>query len=183
MMTKVIAQQRLLVMDGIKDGGFVEMKIESRNRHQKIVFAQNDYELILQLVRGKTNYEAVRAWSDFPHPVGSTILPQGGYLLLSCHGPKDLKITLLPPHNCIQYRQNGLLHYGMVQQLYKYHHPNEQPQIAITISSIHNSFAKDPTNPSKVFQFICYLMKLVIGQKLPELTIISTNQISNLMAY
>ncbi|MBW0498901.1 hypothetical protein O181_038616 [Austropuccinia psidii MF-1] len=111
------------------------------------------------------------------------ILPQGGYSLRSWHGPKDLKITPLPPHSCIQYSQNGLIHYGMVQQIYKYHHPNGKPQITIKIASIHNSFAKDPTSPSKVFQFICYLRKLVIGQKIPQLNIISTNQISNLMAY
>ncbi|MBW0482241.1 hypothetical protein O181_021956 [Austropuccinia psidii MF-1] len=71
----------------------------------------------------------------------------------------------------------------MVPQIYKFHHPNGKPKIAIQISPIHNYFAKDPTSPSKVFQFICYLMKLVIGQQLPQLTIISTNKISNPMAF
>ncbi|MBW0537160.1 hypothetical protein O181_076875 [Austropuccinia psidii MF-1] len=91
--------------------------------------------------------------------------------------------TPLPPHNCVQYRFEGHIHYGLIDQIYKYDHPKGTKEHALRIHPIINRFPKDPTSPSKTFQFLCYLMKLVIGECSEHHILISPSQVDSLMAY
>ncbi|MBW0506790.1 hypothetical protein O181_046505 [Austropuccinia psidii MF-1] len=183
MMTKIIGKQRLLVQEEVERNKLAdEKKVKSRSCNC-IVFTKEVYQSILELVRLPDNYKAVCAWSEWPHPEGLIVLSQAGYSIHSWKGPNDLKIIPMPPHNCIQYNHNGVIQYALVNQIYKYSLQNGKAEFSISINPILNIFAKDPTRPSKSFQFLCYLVKLVIGQKLPQISLVSPSQITNLMAY
>ncbi|MBW0506696.1 hypothetical protein O181_046411 [Austropuccinia psidii MF-1] len=183
MMMKIIGQQRLLVHAVMGCLSEENPKKSQQRRRNGIVFKSEEYNQILEHVRQEDGYQQVRAHWDFPHPEGSLVLQRQGRSVQAWHGPNNLKITPMPPHNCIQYCVGDLISYAKISQIYEYLHPKGTHAHAISIHPIQNRFAKDLTRPSKTFQFLCYLMKVVVGEEMTTQSIISPAQITNLMAY
>ncbi|MBW0560972.1 hypothetical protein O181_100687 [Austropuccinia psidii MF-1] len=95
------------------------------------------------------------------------------------NGPK---LTPMKPHNCVMYRHNNQISYGLITKILQFDHPLGHQDWALAINPIQNCYAKDLTSPNQTFQFLCYMMKLIIGQILDTCLFIHPNEIVCLMA-
>ncbi|MBW0462898.1 hypothetical protein O181_002613 [Austropuccinia psidii MF-1] len=124
-------------------------------------------ELYLLLLAHATEiYKGCKIHNPYmlPHPPNSLILQLSATSLKLWIGPNPIKVIPIAPYNCIVFHKGDHIEYGLVQEVLRFNNPLGGLQTTILICLIINRFAKDLNSPSKKFQFLCCMIKVIIGE-------------------
>ncbi|MBW0462576.1 hypothetical protein O181_002291 [Austropuccinia psidii MF-1] len=182
-MNKVIVWQKLMASRGLdqylQSNGSV---IEASKTHD-FVLAEDVYLLLLAHVTETHHGCEIRNAYMLPHPPKYLILRPTATSMVMWMGGNHIKVSPIPPHNCIVFCNGKHIEYGLVQEVLRFNDPLGGSRTSILICGINNTFAKDLNSPRKKFQFLCYMMKVVIGEVSTIKRFISPTKIISNAAY
>ncbi|MBW0480007.1 hypothetical protein O181_019722 [Austropuccinia psidii MF-1] len=182
-MNKVIVWQKLMASRGLdqylQSNGSV---IEASKTHD-FVLVDNVYLLLLAHVTETHHGFKIRNAYMLPHTPKCLILRPTATSLAMWMGVNHIKVSPIPPHNCIVFRNGEHIEYGLVQEVLQFNDPLGGSRTSILICGINNRFAKDLNSPRKNFQFLCYMIKVVIGEVSTIKRFISPTKIISNAAY
>ncbi|MBW0529826.1 hypothetical protein O181_069541 [Austropuccinia psidii MF-1] len=183
MITKIISQQRLKAKAPLEKHLAQHDKETAPKQRTHMHIEGGYYEMLLESIRFRSE---APIQSRYLRPY---VLSKGPILTGRCFSkqsysvPDGPKVTPMKPHNCVMYRHNNQISYGLITEILQFDHPLGHQDWALAINPIRNCYAKDLNSPTRTFQFLCYMMKVVIGQILDTRLFIHPNEIGCLMAY
>ncbi|MBW0495010.1 hypothetical protein O181_034725 [Austropuccinia psidii MF-1] len=120
---------------------------------------------LLLLAHVKENLKGCQIHNSYMlPPPKSLILHPTATSLVIWIGANHIKVSPIPPRNCIVFCDGEHIEYGLVQEVLLFNDSLGGTRTSILIHVIINCFAKDLKSPRKKFHFLCYMMKVVIGR-------------------
>lgn len=153
-----------------------------RNRSRFwIKLEKEEYVMLLSFSKGQNNQ--IRDYRQLPHPPNALILqpyanPRALWRVL-----KNLLLLVMTPNNCIQYKLEGKTKYGLIRQIYIYQDVKGEFKTVCLVSPIHNVYPKELESSSRLFWYVIFLLKCIVGQIEKSRVIVPTESVVCVAAY
>lgn len=183
MMKRLCQIQRLEAKGGMKkileDKSTEEQDKNHRGRPTKI----NDalYNRLLNHARALD--PTVCDYRQLPHAEDANILRPNVLIRATLDVCEKTRVSVLPPNNCVVIKRNGIISYGLVNEILVYTHPGQGLRAVCEIIKISNLFCKVKRSPTTQFRFWLYTMKAVVGCVEQNVELVPAEAIANLAAY
>ncbi|KAI7947789.1 hypothetical protein MJO28_009697 [Puccinia striiformis f. sp. tritici] len=122
----------------------------------------------------------IRDYWQFPHPVDAIILRPKVLVHATWDCNQKTRVSVLQPNNCVVMKQNDLVSYGLVREIFGYTQRGHGSRVVCVVEKSTTYIVK----PTRQFRFWLYTMKAVVGCiKKNELELVPVEAIDNLAAY
>ncbi|KAG0150705.1 hypothetical protein CROQUDRAFT_676435 [Cronartium quercuum f. sp. fusiforme G11] len=155
-------------------------KDPSKSRYH-IKLDVQEYELLLKFSQGQDNQ--IRDYCNFPHPpkaLGLTpyAIPRGTWRISN-----RMVVLVMKPNNCIEYKDEGKTKYGIIRQIYEYQNVTDKWETVLLVSPINNLYPKELESPSRIFRYLIFLLKCVVGKIDKNHVIVPTESVVCVASY
>jgi hypothetical protein len=122
-------------------------------------------------------------YRQLPHPAGAKILRATVHVQATWGCSQTIRVSVLQPNNCVVIKQDGLVRYGFVRDIFAYTQPGQGSRVVCQVEKITNLFCKVAEGPTRQFRFWLYCMKTVVGRVTGDMEMVPIEAIDNLVAY
>jgi hypothetical protein len=183
MMKRLCQIQRLEAKEGTQNFLSGEVPGEHGNTRGGRPIMVDDvlYNQLLKYAQGVD--PTVHDYRQLPLPVDANILRPTVFIHATCDASQKTRVSVLQPNNCVVIKQDGLIRYGLVNQIISYTQPGQGLKVVCEVVKIRNLFCKASEGPTRQFRFWLYMMKAVVGHIEHDVELVPAEEIQNLAAY
>ncbi|EGG10472.1 uncharacterized protein MELLADRAFT_103067 [Melampsora larici-populina 98AG31] len=168
------------VIDDVVNSENGTKKDPSKSRY-RIKLDAREYELLLDFSQVQDNQ--IQDYRNLPHPPRARVLQPYAIPRATWRVSKRIVVSVLKPNNCIEYKDEGKTKYGIIRQIYEYQNVKEKWETVLLVSPINNLYPKDLESPSRIFRYLIFLLKCVVGQIDKHHIILPTKSVVCVAAY